>query len=85
MVSEEESCDCALVDCDCASGDGSFARKARLHNPSSITLTMDGSLYIADQFNLRIRKVNECSNEKVLTTNVFGSYCFHPIFMHPYD
>ena len=57
MVGEEESCDCALVDCNCAQGDGDFARRARLHNPSSITVTLDGSLYIADQFNLRIRKV----------------------------
>jgi DNA-binding beta-propeller fold protein YncE len=53
----DSTCDCALQDCDCVQGDGDFARSSHLHNPASITITPDGSLYIADQLNLRIRKV----------------------------
>jgi len=53
----DSSCDCAVQECDCSSGDGNFARSASLHNPSAIACTPDGSLYVADQLNLRIRKV----------------------------
>nr|CAB3264552.1 teneurin-3 [Phallusia mammillata] len=53
----DSKCDCAVQECNCFSGDGNFARSASLHNPTAVTATPDGSVYIADQLNLRIRKV----------------------------
>ncbi|XP_076799431.1 teneurin-3-like isoform X4 [Clavelina lepadiformis] len=53
----DSECDCAVQDCQCFGGDGDFARSALLHNPTAITTTPDGSVYIADQLNLRIRKI----------------------------
>ena len=53
----DSKCDCAMQECQCFGGDGGFARSASLHNPISITATTDGSVYVADQLNLRIRKV----------------------------
>ena len=54
----DSKCDCAAQECQCFAGDGDFARSASLHNPISITATPDGSVYVADQLNLRIRKVS---------------------------
>jgi sugar lactone lactonase YvrE len=39
------------------SGDGGSANLAQLHYPSGVAVDTDGNLYIADQFNGRIRKV----------------------------
>lgn len=39
------------------SGDGGPATKAELRNPSGVAVTADGSLYIADLKNARLRKV----------------------------
>ncbi len=47
------------------SGDGGPAINARLRAPSGIALGPDGSLYIADRLNFRVRKV---SPEGVITT-----------------
>jgi sugar lactone lactonase YvrE len=40
------------------SGDGGPAMKAKLNNPSSITFDSDGSLYIAEFVNNRVRRVD---------------------------
>jgi RHS repeat-associated protein len=50
-------------------GDGGMANQAKLSNPNKIALGPDGSLYIADSNNQRIRKVG---NDGVITT-VAGS------------
>ena len=40
------------------SGDGGPATSAELNNPDAVALDLNGNLYIADQFNQRIRKVD---------------------------
>ncbi|XP_076877219.1 teneurin-3 isoform X2 [Brachyhypopomus gauderio] len=51
-------CDCKSdVNCDCyLSGDG-FAKDARLNAPSSLAAAPDGTLYVADLGNIRIRAI----------------------------
>ncbi len=44
-------------------GDGGAAREARLRNPSGVVLDGEGSLYIADTGNHRIRKVDAATGE----------------------
>lgn len=39
------------------SGDGGLATAADLHNPAGVCIDGTGTVYIADQFNMRIRKV----------------------------
>ena len=39
-------------------GDGGLATEARLNNPVSVALALDGSIYIAEQANHRIRKID---------------------------
>lgn len=48
------------------SGDGSFATWARLANPFAIAVDALGNIYIADQNNNRIRKVN--ASNRVIST-----------------
>lgn len=57
IAGAESSCDCAFRGCNCYEGDGDFARNARLHGPSALTVMPDGTLFVADQSNARIRKV----------------------------
>ncbi|XP_030066133.1 teneurin-1 [Microcaecilia unicolor] len=52
-------CDCKIdPNCDCFSGDGGFAKDAKLKAPSSLAVSPDGTLYIADLGNIRIRAVS---------------------------
>src|SRR5439155_1718972 len=51
------------------SGDGGLATSAQLHNPQGVALGLDGSLYIADNDNQRIRKVSPAG----IITTVAGS------------
>ncbi|XP_026796322.3 teneurin-1 isoform X2 [Pangasianodon hypophthalmus] len=64
-------CDCKIdPNCDCFSGDGSYARDARLEAPSSLAVAPNGTLYIADLGNIRIRSVS--TNQPQL--NAAGMY-----------
>ncbi|XP_076149042.1 teneurin-1-like isoform X1 [Alosa pseudoharengus] len=52
-------CDCKIdPNCECFSGDGGYARDARLEAPSALAVSPNGTLYIADQGNIRIRAVS---------------------------
>ncbi|CAL8262825.1 unnamed protein product [Lota lota] len=52
-------CDCKIdPNCDCFSGDSGYARDARLKAPSSLAVAPNGTLYIADLGNIRIRAVS---------------------------
>ncbi|KAM6427153.1 teneurin-1 isoform 3-T4 [Liasis olivaceus] len=52
-------CDCKIdPNCDCFSGDGGYAKDAKLKAPSSLAVSPDGTLYIADLGNIRIRAVS---------------------------
>ncbi|XP_043910272.1 teneurin-1 isoform X2 [Protopterus annectens] len=53
-------CDCKIdPNCDCFAGDGGYAKDAKLKAPSSLAVSPDGVLYIADLGNLRIRAVSK--------------------------
>uniref|UniRef100_A0A4W4DY40 Teneurin transmembrane protein 1 n=1 Tax=Electrophorus electricus TaxID=8005 RepID=A0A4W4DY40_ELEEL len=52
-------CDCKIdPNCDCFSGDGGYARDARLEAPSALVVAPNGTLYIADLGNIRIRAMS---------------------------
>ena len=53
-------CDCKNdANCDCyQTGDG-YAKDARLNSPSSLVVSPDGTLYVADLGNIRIRAVRK--------------------------
>uniref|UniRef100_A0A8C0FUX5 Teneurin-1 n=1 Tax=Bubo bubo TaxID=30461 RepID=A0A8C0FUX5_BUBBB len=52
-------CDCKIdPNCDCFSGDGGYAKDAKLKAPSSLAVSPDDTLYVADLGNVRIRAVS---------------------------
>ncbi|XP_032052244.1 teneurin-1 isoform X5 [Aythya fuligula] len=52
-------CDCKIdPNCDCFSGDGGYAKDAKLKAPSSLAVSPDDTLYVADLGNVRIRSVS---------------------------
>ncbi|WNG19043.1 kelch repeat-containing protein [Cystobacter fuscus] len=55
-------------------GDGAGAKQARLWNPHDVAVAPDGTLYIADTFNNRVRKVG---TDGILTT-LPGSEAYQP-------
>uniref|UniRef100_A0A8C9T954 Teneurin transmembrane protein 1 n=1 Tax=Scleropages formosus TaxID=113540 RepID=A0A8C9T954_SCLFO len=64
-------CDCKIdPNCDCFSGDGGYARDAKLKAPSSLAVSPDGTLYIADLGNIRIRAVTP-NRPHLSTTNTY--------------
>ncbi|XP_060126147.1 teneurin-1 isoform X1 [Zootoca vivipara] len=59
LAGAPSDCDCKIdPNCDCFSGDGGFAKDAKLKAPSSLAVSPDGTLYIADLGNIRIRAVS---------------------------
>uniref|UniRef100_A0A6I8RDM9 Teneurin-1 n=1 Tax=Xenopus tropicalis TaxID=8364 RepID=A0A6I8RDM9_XENTR len=60
LVGAPSDCDCKIdPNCDCFSGDGGFAKDSKLKAPSSLAVSPDGMLYIADLGNIRIRGVSK--------------------------
>uniref|UniRef100_A0A8C3RE81 Teneurin transmembrane protein 1 n=1 Tax=Cyanoderma ruficeps TaxID=181631 RepID=A0A8C3RE81_9PASS len=55
-------CDCKIdPNCDCFSGDGGYAKDAKLKAPSSLAVSPDDTLLVADLGNVRIRAVRRNS------------------------
>nr|XP_034341071.1 teneurin-1 isoform X3 [Arvicanthis niloticus] len=53
-------CDCKIdPNCDCFSGDGGYAKDAKMKAPSSLAVSPDGTLYVADLGNVRIRTISK--------------------------
>ncbi|XP_062905509.1 teneurin-3 isoform X5 [Mobula hypostoma] len=67
LAGAPSECDCKNdVNCDCyQTGDG-YAKDAKLNSPSSLAVSPDGTLYIADMGNIRIRAASK--NKPVLTS-----------------
>ncbi|XP_019901680.3 teneurin-3 isoform X3 [Esox lucius] len=68
VAGSPSDCDCKNdVNCDCyQTGDG-YAKDARLNAPSSLAVAPDGTLYVADLGNIRIRAIGR--NGPALTSN----------------
>ncbi|XP_064336151.1 teneurin-2 isoform X2 [Camelus dromedarius] len=71
LAGAASDCDCKNdVSCNCYSGDDAYATDAVLNSPSSLAVAPDGTVYIADLGNIRIRAVTK--NKPVL--NAFNQY-----------
>ncbi|XP_036607172.1 teneurin-2 [Trichosurus vulpecula] len=71
LAGAASDCDCKNdVNCNCYSGDEAYATDAILNSPSSLAVAPDGTIYIADLGNIRIRAVSK--NKPVL--NAFNQY-----------
>ncbi|XP_057168282.1 teneurin-2 isoform X5 [Ursus arctos] len=71
LAGAASDCDCKNdVNCNCYSGDDAYATDAILNSPSSLAVAPDGTVYIADLGNIRIRAVSK--NKPVL--NAFNQY-----------
>ncbi|XP_012371430.1 teneurin-2 isoform X6 [Octodon degus] len=71
LAGAASDCDCKNdVSCICYSGDDAYATDAILNSPSSLAVAPDGTIYIADLGNIRIRAVSK--NKPVL--NAFNQY-----------
>ncbi|NXX27520.1 TEN1 protein, partial [Nicator chloris] len=59
LAGAPSECDCKIdPNCDCFSGDGGYAKDARLKAPSSLAVCPDDTLYVADLGNVRVRAVS---------------------------
>ncbi|KAL0175742.1 hypothetical protein M9458_028072, partial [Cirrhinus mrigala] len=58
LAGAASECDCKNdVNCNCFAGDDGYATDASLNSPMSLAVSPDGTLYIADLNNIRIRAV----------------------------
>ncbi|XP_072518552.1 teneurin-2 isoform X4 [Salminus brasiliensis] len=58
LAGAASECDCKNdVNCNCFSGDEGYAADAGLNSPASLAVSPDGTLYIADLNNIRVRAV----------------------------
>ncbi|XP_006916229.1 teneurin-1 isoform X2 [Pteropus alecto] len=59
MAGAPTDCDCKIdPNCDCFSGDGGYAKDAKMKAPTSLAVSPDGTLYVADLGNVRIRTIS---------------------------
>ncbi|KAM9470208.1 teneurin-2 isoform 2-T2 [Clarias gariepinus] len=59
LAGATSECDCKNdVNCNCFAGDEGYATDANLNAPTSLAIAPDGTLYIADLNNIRIRAVH---------------------------
>lgn len=71
LAGATSECDCKSdVNCNCYSGDESFAADANLNTPASLAVSPDGTLYIAELNNIRVRSVR--ANQPLM--NAVGQY-----------
>ncbi|KAM4037016.1 teneurin-2 isoform 1-T1 [Anomaloglossus baeobatrachus] len=71
LAGAASDCNCKDdVNCNCYAGDDGYATDAFLNSPSSLAVAPDGTVYIADLGNIRIRAVLQ--NKPVLTS--FNQY-----------
>ncbi|XP_072520138.1 teneurin-2 isoform X2 [Salminus brasiliensis] len=71
LAGAASECDCKNdVNCNCFSGDEGYATDASLNSPTSLAVSPDGTLFIADLNNIRIRAVR--SNRPAM--NAVGRY-----------
>ncbi|XP_077183294.1 teneurin-2 isoform X14 [Paroedura picta] len=71
LAGAASDCDCKNdVNCNCYAGDDAYATDAILNTPSSLAVAPDGTIYIADLGNIRIRAVSK--NRPIL--NSFNQY-----------
>ncbi|XP_039209345.1 teneurin-2 isoform X2 [Crotalus tigris] len=71
LAGAASDCDCKNdVNCNCYAGDDAYATDAILNTPSSLAVAPDGTIYIADLGNIRIRAVSK--NKPIL--NSFNQY-----------
>ncbi|XP_027538729.1 teneurin-2 isoform X9 [Neopelma chrysocephalum] len=71
LAGAASDCDCKNdVNCNCYAGDDGYATDAILNSPSSLAVAPDGTIYIADLGNIRIRAVSK--NRPIL--NSFNQY-----------
>ena len=88
---KESKCSCLNRDCDCYNDDHFMARNAKFSTISAIAVTPDGTVYICDQGNYRIRAVRSSlptanslreyeifspSTQEVYVFNRFGQHIF---------
>ncbi|XP_031722930.1 teneurin-3 [Anarrhichthys ocellatus] len=58
LAGEPSDCDCKNdANCDCYQTGEGYAKDARLNSPSSLVVSPDGTLYMADLGNIRIRAI----------------------------
>ena len=58
FAGRDSDCNCILPECSCFSGDGEPALDAKLKVPIALATSPHNDLFIADQGNLRVRKVS---------------------------
>uniref|UniRef100_A0A8C5CTY5 Teneurin transmembrane protein 3 n=1 Tax=Gadus morhua TaxID=8049 RepID=A0A8C5CTY5_GADMO len=77
LAGAPSDCDCKNdANCDCyQTGDG-YAKDARLNCPSSLVVSPDGTLYVADLGNIRIRAVRRPSSYEVASPASQELYVF---------
>ncbi|XP_065143605.1 teneurin-2 isoform X2 [Paramisgurnus dabryanus] len=90
LAGAASECDCKNdVNCNCFSGDEGYAADAGLNCPASLAVSPDGTLYIADLNNIRVRSVRgNRPNATASGQNEVGSsleqelYVFSPEGLH---